>query len=309
MEKRYSDIIYVVKALAIICTIAAHMPAHGELGKLLDIFGTMGVPAFLFISGMFWKDDGIIGCKKYINKIAIPWVCGGTINWIVSYLRQYNSLTLIEFVVGKGSYLWYLSVSVGIMLVWSFFSRKWRIFVYVLSVLRILNVHFEWIPYINTNLYLSLLYWNFWFANGYLLRRNMKNVQNVIDFLVKYRFLGITVWMLLGAIYTRYSRADYFTWMAIPFSFASIWMMFVIAWYAYINALLIDIGKNTLSIYIWHILVAGFIAARGTGLGILYLLLPVVTLLLVYGILKCGSLVLKKVNMSWVAIKVLGWRY
>ena len=142
LEKQYSDIIYIVKALAIVCTIAAHMPSEGMVGKLLDIFGTMGVPTFLFISGLFWESGNIATWKKYIEKIAIPWIFGGTINWIICFLRHYNSLTLVEFLLGKGSYLWYLSVSVGILLIWSVFSKKWLAILYIFSILRIMNVHF-----------------------------------------------------------------------------------------------------------------------------------------------------------------------
>lgn len=119
--KEKNEVIYYIKGLAIISVIAAHCNAISEEGSkfaqisslLLQNIGTWGVICFFVISGyLFHVSSSKIFFMKKLKYICVPWVISATCVYLYVYLRKppVTLLSWINFVVGNGSYLYYLTV-------------------------------------------------------------------------------------------------------------------------------------------------------------------------------------------------------
>ena len=302
-----SKIIYIVKVFAIICSITAHMQYNGTIGRLLTLTGTIGVPAFLFISGMFYEIKPR-KWKVFLKGIFIPWVIGGALNWVVCYICKYNSLNLVDFLIGRGSYLWYFTVALLILFIWNYVPQKLLLILFGISILRIIAYYLDMIPQINKNMYLSVLFWNFWFALGYFARKYTKG--RVLSIFIKYRVIFLCLWAIIGSLYLRQEEISYFSVMAIPFEIVSIGALFALASYVRKNSTLIElVGKNTLPIYIYHILIAGFVSGKLLeSIWMIQVISPVIVLLITFGSIYFAVIISEKIKCDGFIKRIFGWK-
>lgn len=68
-----------IKAFAIYFVIAAHCTYNNNLfQQITDIIGTIGVPLFLFVAGVFFKKiKSIDQINNKTKRIVIPWLIWG----------------------------------------------------------------------------------------------------------------------------------------------------------------------------------------------------------------------------------------
>lgn len=140
MAGERNETIDVAKGLAILSVICAHCnavspdaPALARCGSLIiSNFGSCGVICFFALSGYLFHFDGDIRrfAIKKARRLCAPWVIAGTCVYLYVHLRK-PPLSLggwACFVLGDGSYLYYVSMLIvlyGIFALMSFRMREW----------------------------------------------------------------------------------------------------------------------------------------------------------------------------------------
>ena len=125
------DSIDIAKGIAMICVISAHcntiLDSATKIASmqslLLKNYSTAGVILLFMISGYLFHADK--GGKGYLLKkirIIIPaWIVSGVIVYLYVHLRKppVSLVDMIGFILGSGSYLYYLTVLFAFYLLFS----------------------------------------------------------------------------------------------------------------------------------------------------------------------------------------------
>ena len=120
--KTRNDSIDIAKAIAIICVICAHCNAIPDNSSrmvfvqsaLLNNFSKAGVLTLFIVSGFLFHiknaDRGYV--IKKMRVIIIPWLVSGFVVYAYVHLRKppFSIVELIRFLLGNGSYLYYLTI-------------------------------------------------------------------------------------------------------------------------------------------------------------------------------------------------------
>ena len=269
-----SKIVYRLKALALVSIVAAHSPYtmlnNGIVLSFFQRFSTVGVVIFFFLSGYYYSVDGFKQkynfskfWKKKIKNLIIPWLVNGSLYFIlltVSGTKQMNGLEYINFIIGNGSVLYYLTMlCICYLICWNFLKRKtflWGcVIVTIISVLltgcekngTYLNM---WNPYMN------VLNWIGFFAFGILAKRNNWNI--ILKKLTTKKNAGTTmVVCTIFAIMFMWldNNNSYWSACSIPIEIllATILLILAIKCPRKMESALEYVGSITLPIYLWHI--------------------------------------------------------
>lgn len=127
-----SDYFYRLRGFAIISVAYAHcltLSSHdpNTIGKLL---GLIGVPLFLICSGYFFRKQKIDKefFQSKFKSIVAPWIIWGTFAYGLSIVLSANDLSIsgyIDFILGHGSWLYYVPVYLLIILAYNTFTGKY----------------------------------------------------------------------------------------------------------------------------------------------------------------------------------------
>lgn len=289
MTEVSSKSLYAARILAILCSVAAHMPGNGAEGKILAMAGTMGVPFFFFAAGLFFRPDDHTAWIRFIKKVGVPWLFSGTVMWAIGSLNHYNNLTMLAFVLGKGSYLYYMTVSAVLYLVFSYIPQRFYPVCMGVGVLGMAGLHYGLVI---VSPYLTVTYWLPYFCVGLLLGAGKpENAEKLMLFVKQHMVLIIVLWFCVAGLYFYTGTINYFTWFAIPFSFLSI--AFLLCMGTFLGKCkgnwVRQMGSNTLGIYIWHVYIAGKISAHTLRFGFFHVFTPILAVAVTYGLLYLGN--------------------
>lgn len=262
----------VAKGLAIISVVCAHcngvyitagLPWIGSL--ILQHIGTFGVLVFFFISGMLYQPGGgTTGLHplKRIRKLALPWLFSGTMVYLYVYLRKppVSLSGYATFLLGDGSYLYYLTMLVCMYLVFAWPVMHSKPVLYACIVITAcVSVFVLNIPSLTP--YLNLFNWIGYFSLGILCGQNRDGFERV--------FARLTRWQGLVHAFT----VTLITVMVLQGRAGSYWggIRAVAAWSGALSILLLSrrlvrvrllqwLGEDSLFIYLWHMPVASIIA-------------------------------------------------
>ena len=132
VEKRLSEELYILKAVAI-CSVAMAHSCYTEVQNPIDIyflgqFARFGVFAFFFLSGFFFKHEGFITfAKKTLINFIIPWVFVGTSVYFGSMLINEHKIRFNGFfyyLIGNGSTLYFCTVLLIVRCVFQAITQK-----------------------------------------------------------------------------------------------------------------------------------------------------------------------------------------
>lgn len=279
MEKR--NYIYICKGISIFSVAAAHVSSAfayaGEMEKfcvrLLSSLGTIGVPLFFLISGYLYekslkKHDWKYIVKSKLEGLCIPWMINGTIVWLYVVLRKggISFKNWLYFLIGIDSYLYFMFVLVILYMLYVV-MRKNKFLFYV-------GIFFSVISYIYINIfgktilfspYLNVIGWQGWFLVGGGICCKESYEQRMLVFIKKWWSIGFMIAVTL-ALYICYKEETLTYWHKsyIWFELASLMFLGGLAYYLLrcekIKKMLICIGKNSFSIYLFHMPVAGIIS-------------------------------------------------
>ena len=324
--ERESNTIWKAKAIAIIFTICAHcntIPENSSfLAKAASCFlaslGSLGVPVFLFFSGYLFSYKSITKCAKTkIRTLIVPWITCGSLVYLYVYLRkgQMSFLSYFKWLLGIDTYLWYLSVSVVLILIGEcvcWISNRTKISAQCIGLicisLSVIILLMESVELLALHPYLNIFRWQWIFAFGMIARQK---------YLIKYLpatyipfVLGIIVLLLLAL--TGYAFSYWSRYWAAAAVVVVISVIMMCKYCKDSSILLMDIGKKSFTIYLLHMPVAGItvniLNRVYDTIGIMTLLRPVVVLTVTYIFLKIIEVAIRKCKIGPIVRCVLGIR-
>lgn len=267
MTKETSNAFYALKGLAIISVAIAHSPFQdADLGRLATILGTIGVPIFFIISGIFFDSSvGIIEfAKKKSRRIIIPWIIWGGITYFLHILHDNSDFEVggvgcIKWVLGYGTWLYYVLVLLLCYVIFLIVKRpafKYILFIpaiitYVLSCYKQL----EWLPYSNSQ---NVFNWIGFFCIGIILKEHKileKSPKDIISQRTITLLLAITA--IIGVIYFKTSylmefRPGYWNFFAIPFELTAVIVLYYVSFILKKCKLLLEFGRNSYILFFTH---------------------------------------------------------
>lgn len=279
MKKVYNEL-YIIKAFAIISVICAHCNAVGDdVGRiavissvLMQNLGTVGVGCFFIVSGfLFHCQKGQAGsffCKR-ITRIIIPWLFSSTLVYLYVHLRKppLDFVSWLNFVLGNGSYCYYLTVLMGLYLIFALlpFMRSKAALIVCECTSVISLVAFPQIGRLSP--YLNILNWIGYFALGVHLNQYNEKIKVLYKKFANLRYVLYVAYITFLAVQICLGRpGKYWEGMNVIGCFlgiCSVISLSISLGRHKINRFqsgLIYVGKESFFIYIWHMPIAGIMA-------------------------------------------------
>ena len=311
-RKTLSNACWAVKALAMLFVIVAHTDYSGIQNSmaemLLSRLGAMAVPVFLILAGYFFNTDGISSfgnlLKKKAVSLCLPWLFCGSLIYGYTALRAGNGLHLgaaLRFLLGSGSYLYYLTGLLALQFLFYFLRNVPRILLLwaclglsaVSLLLSASGVSAPFLELLHLTDYLNIFNWCGFFALGYAAQE--RSPEELIRYIRKLWPPAAALWVVLFiAGYFIESSFGYFSWLGYPMELCSS-ILFLRLGLALANCRWLQaLGKYSFTIYLLHIQIVPIVAKFLGGHIIGILVSPVITYAITFGAI-------------WTICKIAGW--
>lgn len=276
--------------------------------QLWQFWSIVGVPGFLIISGYLYQGNQE-DCRKLVIKkaksILIPWFFCGTIIFFISQFGGYSVSRYLAFLVGNGSYLYYMSIICLCFIIFYWWFDK--IFFLLLCIfinlgsLFLFQENIYTLPFSNS---LNIFNWLGYFSIGLL----MKKFNGIYKYKLKskgiYQYIGILGVGLLGG--TIFGSINYFFVQSYFFAIISLIGIYGIClnMSGKICDILSLIGRWSFSIYLLHMPIVSMLK-KIVRMSVIdfYILIPCITVLLFYIIFH--SSLWEKVSMKYRILAIL----
>lgn len=241
---------------------------YGYISYLTERLGALGVISFLFIAGYYfnpWK----VGVKSFflkkITTIIIPWVFTGTIVYLV--VNKFDILTWLSWLVGIGSYLYYLTILMVCYLVFSFVKDTRLVYIFLaLNVLSLCFTSFglldafikNYSSYNTINNYLNFFNWAGFFALGILCKNNFDTILRTFDKYIMIILLSFLSLLFLGFLIEP-NYGGYFSFLGLPCEVFGTILLFYCSKHRFFKKKIFHLLSDfTFTIYLIHFLVFPF---------------------------------------------------
>ena len=327
-----SDRLYCLRVFAILSVILAHSSytavQTAAAVKLLAAFSAVGVVVFFTLSGYFFRDYekgfGFFFRKK-ILWLLIPWAFWGVATYAVNFLQKsfsFRVLSALNYLIGNGSYLYFLSVLTILFLVYYRLHRYlWFHYLMIgLSLVSIVLTTLEIVPvevstekwlFMSYNPYLNPLNWAGFFSVGALLRKY--RIFERWYALSKPVHACIGVFLLAGwltlALLSNGSLNYYWAHSSLPNELLLFGVLLEVVFLVpgAVARLFAPVGKWTLPVYLMHIvLVTHILTGRFSANFPLAVLRPVLTLAICCGLLWVIRFLSEKTRVGSAVCGILG---
>jgi fucose 4-O-acetylase-like acetyltransferase len=312
----------VAKCLAIISVIMAHSRNTDFYfySNITERLGAIGVVAFLIISGYYFNvaKYGVMAFfKKKINTIIIPWIFTGTVVFFVS--NKGDNLFFsdwINWIIGNGTYLYYLLILLLCYLLLSFFNKRGYLILFILlNIISLLLTCFGVFNYIfmkcfndvEINNYLNVFNWIGYFSLGIFLKGHL---GLLMEFLKKYRLVIALIYILAlcMSFYLEPLNAGYFSKLAIPMQILGVAFIFSMSTLKELNnSVVTKVAELTFAIYLTHFLIFPIRKFLITS-ALLEFINPVIILTINFLILLTGSYISQRIKWYGLYCLLLGIR-
>lgn len=191
LDERESAAFDILRVFNILSVIAAHTISIIDGNALRycitffwSSYGTVGVISFLIEGGFFYsrkENDTVDFWKNKMRKMIVPWILCASLTYILSIavngLPANGSvlLTYGKWVLGSGSWYYYMTVFVICQILFRFISKSdiaLCMTVLITVAMLILGTMGFYFQYGALTLYLNILYWVGFFALGILIRKH-----------------------------------------------------------------------------------------------------------------------------------------
>lgn len=268
------DYISALKIFAVISIVSAHsnyVPPDTNrwnilFSWILGEIGAIGVAIFFIISGyVFYKNKYPLDqfFLRKVKTIFLPWFATGTLVYLYIALRKdgvslYNWL---GFILGYNSYLYFLSLLMFFYIIF-FYNSKNKILIYssiFLSAISILLTAAGLLAKINS--YLNPFNFIIYFSIG-LLIADKDNLMKLAQTCTTYRkLLGVIYITLLVLINIFEISSGYWGYSTLIVQPIAVLLVFGLSTkHSLYNDQVLRLGRESFSIYLLHIPVAGIIA-------------------------------------------------
>ena len=275
--------IYILKAMAILCVIAAHVSKIISWADCWTFFSStfwsmlarIGVVLFFTCSGFLFhreKGDGLKFWKKKFFSLIIPWLFCSTLTFALSiFLNRVDNFFLgyIKWIFGQGSWYYYIVVLLIFFVLFKYIM-KYDVFLYVCIFLNILSLFLETYSinpiseYTTIIPFLNIFNWIGYFSMGILFRRHRVDrwiLKNKIFFwgTIVFSINGIILFFILQIVtdFHIFSIVYKLPLMALLF-YAS----YGLAKLKKVGDLVVSVGKDTYFIYLLHMQIVQPICSR-----------------------------------------------
>ena len=310
ISKKESNMLYCLKAFAILSVVSAHMPFGGDtIAEFVRIsFSQIGVIIFFISSGFFYsrkRNDEKCFWKKKTKYLFIPWVLWSSIVYLISAFisRSFNGfpLSYIKAILGIGNVYWYLSVLVILFILFKyiyFYTHNWPLYLcIVISIVSIYLSAFGVIKYVYLSHYYNVLNWIGFFALGILIRR-----KNWISKLAQIPFFSVAIvaWALLVLMVVKRGTMfdGYIDVYSLPIELCGFVSFLFLSKILSKSRLLVDLGKKSFLIYLMHLQIAGAINTRLPYNTLFYILRPFIAVTVCYLLTKIFEFLINKLQLN-----------
>ena len=274
MTKVENISLYYLKAFAIISVALAHscytqLP-HIDMGLFLERLSRVGVFIFFFLAGYFFKPQKNFWKKKF-TRLFIPWLLAAV--WMYSYPKILHHQVwflkgCINYFIGNGSYLYFLTILCACyILCWYYNKFHKLLFVYIaLNIISILltaagvfpqEVYAERWFFSYFNPYLNIFNWIGIFAFG-IFMQSSNRLSRVQTKFYKYRYVAFPLAIILIIMANIFDiSAAYWSYFALPLELLITFVLLGLSAGLTQKKFLLFIGKNTLPIYLYHLMIIG----------------------------------------------------
>lgn len=266
-----------IRGMAICLVIMAHcttIPKDASLfaiktSTFLHSISMFGVWLFFFLGGYLYaynqKTLGVL-LKRKTRTLFVPWFLTGLLIYVYTSLRHgtLGIVALLQYLIGYGSYLWYLTVFTFLLVFFYVFRRKQTyiaFIVFICMLFEIIGVHYS-LAETNYNVYYFIcLSWPVAFGIGYLINRWM--LQEGILAHVRKHGLFETVCFMMGSVVVYFVNGEWSYWSRcyLPLCICLMPCVFYLATRMKKKPAVIfeKLGEMSFSIYLLHMPVAGII--------------------------------------------------
>jgi peptidoglycan/LPS O-acetylase OafA/YrhL len=268
-----SQLLTQLRGIAIISVILAHTSSmtggsHSVdkfVSNAFDIFGIIGVPIFLVISGYLYRTQTpfkIFFLRK-IRKIILPWFLAGLMVYLVSatFGNQSSALNYrdaVSFIFGIKSLFWYMPLQCFFYLFFFFIPKTLYLNLFFIGI-NILMLAMRG-DLFGLNPYLNPLNWIGFFSLGIVARQNSQKLLSALNFISIHERLFIALLFLVFiSVYSIKSSFAYFGIDSLILELTAIIILVYGLRKSDKNNLLIFLGTNSFFIFLYHMPVAGFI--------------------------------------------------
>lgn len=254
-----SRTLYVLKALAIVCVVMAHCSYTNELtGRISSLFGTLGVPIFLIISGFLFQrnENSRYFWKKKLTSIIVPWVTWGVITYFFAVTIENKSisfLSLIGWIFGNMTWLYFVPILLMCFVLCRFSERVlWHLVLAALFVFsNILTITGSISGVGIVTKYQNVFNWIGFFQLGILLRKT-QFLKKLVELPHLMKIVLSLVWLICSVLFVAEMMPTYWTPYSIAYELLSAVVLFLFAEMLNGNRLLVALGKDTYPIYFVH---------------------------------------------------------
>ena len=317
-----SNIFTTARIYALISIVCAHIYfADSVVSAVFSRVGTVGVITFLMMSGFFYRPKKFKSFSAMIKKklltVVIPWIILGTLTWLYNFLLSNNTsnwfIRYFKWIIGNGSYLYYLTVLFVCFLIFYKHNKITLIIVIMLNIVSIILTAMgllnNILMLIGINNYLNLFNWIGFFSLGILLQ-DIKEKQ-ILAFLHRTRFVFIILFnaVLVTLVIFSTIKVTYFSFIAIPFELLGVLAIMGVSTFNLTKIKCFRIISNySFTIYLIHMVVMGILDVFFEINIILTILSPVLIIIACSLILWSVLFVAKKIKLEKFARLILGIR-
>lgn len=333
IEEKESNMIYILKAFAIISVVCAHVSlVPNEFSQttvyvncIMNEIGAIGVGIFFAVSGYLFgksnKEEKFVSfAKKKLRTIGIPWLISATLVYVYVGLRKGGTVYGWLFsTLGYMSSYWYLSVLFVLYIIFFFIRQQKKddllaIFLMITSIISIILRVLGIIKQDCFGVYLNIFNWSIFYSIGYIYSKKEKtnlgsNKNKAIALILGVIVLGI----LLVFPVLKIDKFSYFSYIYIPVEIGIIYICIEISYFLSKREcrILKLIGALSFSIYLYNeLLWAGLIVNIGNKVDCwpLLLLRPILVLGAVIGELLLGRKIFSLYNKENIFDALTGVR-
>lgn len=277
IDERTSRLVSAIKALAMLSVICAHCNnVASDASKMnvyahyfLNIIGTIGVGIFFCVSGyLFVKcTNKQCGLKEFLIKKAfrllLPWLLCGTLVYFYVVLRKggMSFESWAEFLMGKGSYLYFVPVLFVLYIIGYFIYNSpyflggaivLSIFSNILTELEILPTEFA---------VMNVLNWLCYFAIGIVIAKRSFFAFKCFGYIALFFSVLTVIILTLRNYWLTYWTPGYIVFEVVAgVGLCMLADLIVMSRCKRLITVMCKVGGATMAIYLLHMPIAGIVA-------------------------------------------------